>query len=94
MLSTADDSIVVHVNLFGNTKGDDLFPYSHTQAREVVTFAFGPLDVEVPKRWILTSLADIQLDIHQLAANGCIDAVRGDDDAALEIQPLAQRTLP
>ena len=59
MLASSDNSIVVNLNFFGNTKGDDLFADSHTQAREVIAFAFRPLEVDVLEGCVLASLANV-----------------------------------
>jgi hypothetical protein len=85
VLTTADDSILVNLDLFWYTKGDNFLAHSHTQARKVVTDSFGPLEINVLERSEFTSFTHVQLHVHEFATHCCVDAVLGNNDATLEI---------
>ncbi len=94
LCAAADHTVFVNLKLTGSAEADDLVAHLHAELREVVALAFAPLEVDVLERRILARFAHIPLNVFELAADGAIHAVFGEDDATAEPEELAEVALP
>ena len=94
MLTATYDAIFIDDHFFGNTEGHDFITYTHTEAGEVIADSVGPLEVGILEGPIFASCSNIELDIHDVATNGGIDAVFRNDDASFQVVAFAQGALP
>lgn len=92
--AASDDAILIHLELARRAEGHDFIADLDRQAREVIRPALGPLELHLFKARVLAGLAHIALAGIHVTADGAVDAVLRDEDAALEPQFLAQGALP
>jgi hypothetical protein len=87
-------AVGVHLEFAGGAKGDDFIAHLDAEPGEVCRAAVGPFNVDAVEAFVLTGGLDVLLHGADPAADSCVDAVLGDQDAAGQSQLFAEGTLP
>ena len=72
---TADDSVFINHDFFGDTKRHDFIANSNLQAGKLVPVAFGPFVLHVLERREIFHDSDVTLNLRQGSANSAVDAI-------------------
>jgi len=94
MSAATNDAVFIYFYFFRNPERDDLVANTNAESWEIIAEPLAPFEVDVLEGFKLACLAYIQLHVHEAPTNGAVDAIFGNDDAALEIQLFAQGALP
>lgn len=94
MSAATNDAVFIYFYFFRNPERDNLVANTNAESWEIIAEPLAPFEVDVLESFKLACLAYIQLHVHEAPTNGAVDAIFGNDDAALEIQLFAQGALP
>ena len=94
MHAAANDAVLVHLQLVGSAESHNLVASLYGQAGEVLRATLGPLELHILEARVLAGFLGVRLDRVNLAAEGAINAVLGNQDAPAQAELLAEGTLP
>ena len=84
--ATVGDAAAVNLDLFRQGERHEFLAVLHAQTRKVVAGAFRPLEVDLAEARVFTGLAHVLLERAHRAPQGAVDAVLGNQDAALQAE--------